>query len=972
MSQKNYYLGLDIGTDSVGYAATDESYDLLKCAGKPAWGVTVFDEALLKAKRRSFRTARRRLDRRQQRVIFIQELFANEIAKTDSRFYIRLRESSLFRDETKDRYIFFNDTGFTDVEYNDRYPTIHHLIYDLMTNKDPHDVRLVYLACAWLVAHRGHFLSNINVNNLDDVKDFHGVYESFIGFFTNSGYSAPWEEVDIDRLADVLRKKQRIGSKISELTQILYGDTKLESESTDEFPFSRKTIVKLLAGGKCTLSDLFCKDEYSDLGKFSLDSDETNFTEIMSAIGDDYDIIEALRKVYDWSVLADALGDGTTISEAKVKTYEQHKDDLRTLKYIIRKYLPEKYDEVFRSTKDTSYASYVGHTDNKKENIKRTDKLAFSNNLKKIIQGINPEDEDILVFEDMCSRLELYTFLPKQRDGDNRVIPQQLYQYELQVLLKNAAGYLPFLSEEDEDGITVSDKIMSVFLFNIPYFVGPLNPNSPYAWLERKAGKITPWNFESMVDLDKSEQKFIESMTNTCTYLLGEPVLPKDSLLYHKFTVLNEINNLRINGERISVELKQRIYTDLFMKVKKVTRKRLIDYLECNGYIKSDEREAVTGIDIDIKSNLIPQIAFKRLLDTNTLSVEDVEKIIERASYAEDKRRLEDWLEKTYPNITPVDRKYICGIKIKDFGRLSRKFLEELDGVCKATGEVTSIIEALWNTRNNLMELLSDQYTFIEALEDYINEYYCLNKRTLESRLDDMYISNAVKRPIYRMLDIVKDVKRAFGAPEKIFIETTRGATKEQKSKRTVSRKQQIFDLYDKINNEDVRQLREQIEDMGIEADNKLQGDKLFLYYIQLGKCMYSGKAIKLSELSSKAYDIDHIYPQSYVKDDSIINNRVLSLSEMNGIKGDKYPIDENIRASMGGYWEYLRHAGLISEEKYRRLTRATPFTAEEKYGFINRQLTETSQAAKAAATLLKEFFPNTEIVYCRASLVSE
>lgn len=75
-----------------------------------------------------------------------------------------------------------------------------------------------------------------------------------------------------------------------------------------------------------------------------------------------------------------------------------------------------------------------------------------------------------------------------------------------------------------------------------------------------------------MVDLDASEKKFIDCMTNTCSHLPGEPVLPKDSLLYHKFTVLNEINNLRINGERISVELKQRIYNELFLAKKKVTK----------------------------------------------------------------------------------------------------------------------------------------------------------------------------------------------------------------------------------------------------------------------------------------------------------------------------------------------------------------------------------------------------------------
>ena len=57
-AQKTYFLGLDIGTDSIGYAVTNKSYDLLKFHGDPAWGVTVFDEAALGTERRAFRTAR--------------------------------------------------------------------------------------------------------------------------------------------------------------------------------------------------------------------------------------------------------------------------------------------------------------------------------------------------------------------------------------------------------------------------------------------------------------------------------------------------------------------------------------------------------------------------------------------------------------------------------------------------------------------------------------------------------------------------------------------------------------------------------------------------------------------------------------------------------------------------------------------------------------------------------------------------
>ena len=199
-----------------------------------------------------------------------------------------------------------------------------------------------------------------------------------------------------------------------------------------------------------------------------------------------------------------------------------------------------------------------------------------------------------------------------------------------------------------------------------------------------------------------------------------------------------------------------------------------------------------------------------------------------------------------------------------------------------------------------------------------------------------------------------------------------RGASEEQKGKRTKTRKQQILELYDKCKDEDVKILRKQLEEMGEYADNKLQGDKLFLYYMQLGKSMYSGQPIILEKLSTKEYDIDHIYPQAYVKDDSILNNKVLVLSNENGAKSDTYPISPEIRNKMRNVWEFYKEKGLITEEKYKRLIRSTPFSEDEKYGFINRQLTETSQSTKALAILLKEYFPETEIVYCKAKIVSE
>lgn len=39
MTAFKYYLGLDMGTNSVGWAATDPEYRLLKAKGKDLWGI---------------------------------------------------------------------------------------------------------------------------------------------------------------------------------------------------------------------------------------------------------------------------------------------------------------------------------------------------------------------------------------------------------------------------------------------------------------------------------------------------------------------------------------------------------------------------------------------------------------------------------------------------------------------------------------------------------------------------------------------------------------------------------------------------------------------------------------------------------------------------------------------------------------------------------------------------------------------
>ena len=985
MKNNNYYVGLDIGTDSVGYAVTDDNYSLCKYKGDSMWGVTLFDEAQTAAARRSFRTARRRLDRRQQRVRLIMDLFAEEICKTDSSFFKRIKESYHYPETDNEKVRLF-DTYEKQKEYAEKYPTIHHLIVELMNNAEPHDVRLVYLACAWLVAHRGHFLSEVDKHNISAVTDFENVYGELVTFIERDGeYALPWQKTaDLSAVEAALKSKQGITKKSKAVTEALFGTAKAPKAVNEEYEYNYELVIKLLCGGKVGLKELFDKDEYAELEEKSvaLNMDDEKLAAIMQSIGDDSALISVLKKVYDWSVLVDMLKGKQTVSEAKVGIYYRHQSDLKELKYFIKKYVPERYNEIFRSENiGKNYVAYIGKNKTGNGNVKvkkSVNREDFCKYILSVLKAVTPDEADAEKYSCMESRLESADFMPKQVDGDNRVIPYQIYWFELNKILENAKGYLPFLSVPDENGITVAEKILSVFEFRVPYYVGPLreNHNSKYNhWMVRKAqGKIYPWNFSDMVDLDKSENAFIARLTNSCTYLPGEDVLPKCSLIYSAFEVLNEINNIRINGNEIPVEVKQDIYKNVFMNPKTVTPKRIRDYLLSNNLIR--ENDVMGGLDISVKSSLKPFLQFSKLIKSGLLTYSDAEKIINRASYSEDKARFSAWLKKEYPGLPESELKYISNLKFREFGRLSRKLLCGIEGVYKETGELyPSILRAMWETNCNLMQILSDRFTFIDQIDVIVKECYDLNPKGITKRLDEMYVSNAVKRPIIRTLDILHDIVKVKGqAPERIFIEMARGGSEEQKGKRTKTRLAQIYELYEKVKDEDVRHLTRQLEEWGETAHNRLQSDKLFLYFIQLGKCLYTEKKITLESVISGdgTYNIEHIYPRSFVKDDSVINNKILVDSKANGDKSDSFPISRDIQNNRRAFWERLNRLNLISDEKFKRLTRTTHFTEEEKFEFINRQLVETRQSTKAVAAILKEMYPETEVVYVKAGLTSE
>ena len=266
------------------------------------------------------------------------------------------------------------------------------------------------------------------------------------------------------------------------------------------------------------------------------------------------------------------------------------------------------------------------------------------------------------------------------------------------------------------------------------------------------------------------------------------------------------------------------------------------------------------------------------------------------------------------------------------------------------------------------MQLLSKQYTFQNAIE----ECNALNAGEIksvdyDSLVRDLYTSPANKRAIWQTIQITEEIKKVMkSAPDKIFIEMARGEEKEKK--RTQSRKDRLMELYAACES-DVREWTKELDQWNERDFNSM---KLYLYYTQMGRCMYTGEPIDLDALMSgnSKWDRDHIYPQSKIKDDSIDNlvlvNKTENAKKSNGL------LSLEVQKKQREFWKELLEGGFISKKKYDRLTRNSDFSEEELAGFISRQLVETRQSSKAVAELLKRIYPDSQIVYVKAALASQ
>lgn len=935
----NVFLGLTVGSEQIGWAVTNQEYKLKRASRKDLWGVRLFDKAETAQDRRMFRANRRLNQRKRRRLVLLKGIFWEEMNQEYPNFFQQLKEERYYKEDRTVEEDFDMDL------YRKQFPTPYHLRKYLMETEEKPDLRLVYLAFSKFMKNRGHFLYK---GSLGQIMKFENSMESFCDVLESEKIDFPTiNEEQMKAVRDIISDRKVTKTvKKKEISKILQIQNKVQEAWIGLFCGCSVSVRMLLHDIE---EEIIPEPEKISFEDASYDD---YAVALEKSIGVYYQGIEAAKAIYDWSILNEILGDYQLLSDAKIAEYEKHHEDLVRLQKIVKGTKDkELYTDIFIREVAGNYVCYTGNAKTKSS----ADQKEFYSFLKKKLQGNEKisEEDQVWIEEEMKNG----TLLPKISKRDNSVIPHQLHLKEFELILDHLQEMYPFLKENRE-------KLLSIFNFIIPYYVGPWkgverNGKKTNWMVPKKEGVIYPWNFDEMVDKEASAEQFISRMTGNCSYLLDQKVLPKNSLLYETFEVLNEINPLKINGKPISVELKQDIYTKLFMTGKKVTKKSLIKFLIKNGY---DEDIKLSGIDEEFHSNLQTHIDF----EDYELTDEQIEEIVLRITVFEDKKLLKDYLQREFPQLTEDERKQISSLSYKGWGNLSGMFLEGI--TVEKNGIEVSIMEMLWKTNLNLMQILSNRYGYRAEIEIYNEEH----REPIQNRMDLMEYLNIPcihRRKINQMILIVKEIKKACGSPRKIFFKVNR--EHQNDLKRTASRKEQLRTLYKSLKTEEDQRLMKELESLD---EREFHNDKVYLYFLQKGRCIYTGRRLNLSMLRNGNYqnDIDYIYPLATVNDHSLRNMVLTGIAENRADKYIYFPIDPEIQKNMKSFWMELVLQGFMTKEKYYRLTRENDFSQSELIDFIEHEIIDNQQSGKMIANVLRYLFPEAEIVFVKENLIQK
>ena len=481
----------------------------------------------------------------------------------------------------------------------------------------------------------------------------------------------------------------------------------------------------------------------------------------------------------------------------------------------------------------------------------------------------------------------------------------------------------------------LKQQILQIVARRRRYDQGPGSEKSP-----------TPYGSYRIVDDELVHVNLIDMMRGRCSVYPNEFRAPKQSYTAELFNLLNDLNNLTINNEKISLDDKEQVIQ--FVNEKgNITVKQLCKLLN----VTEDEIKGFR-IDKNEKPILTEFKGYKKVL--SIFKNHHLENIIEDKTIVDeimdintktkgiDERK--ESIQQMYPSLPEEVTNDLANMKgVSGYHSLSLKIMRELN-----------------------VEMMKTELNQIQLLHQL--ELHDKNRKSLKGMKkiypdDEAILSPVAKRAHRETFKVINKLREKYGEFDSIVIETTRDKNSDERRKR--------LNESQKFNENINKQVNELLNQNGFESDhiNSLTKLKVRLYLEQDGKTAYTQKDINLNLLINDphAYEVDHIIPISISLDDSYSNKVLVSHIE-NQEKSNMTPIQTFLKGKFTGgsleqFRSYVRNNKNMKSKKKGYLLSEKDITKFDNIQeFINRNLVDTSYACRTVMNTLQHYFKDNEI----------
>ncbi len=617
------------------------------------------------------------------------------------------------------------------------------------------------------------------------------------------------------------------------------------------------------------------------------------------------------------------------------------------------------------------------------EEINKDESDDGNNKLSDYAKGLKINEEKLKEMLPSQIQLERYKMIGSYR-GENdyidknkekitlsNVFTTNSYIKEITTILNKQKEYYTYINDE------FINEFIDLFKRKREYYIGPGNEKSRTDY-----GVYTTRVDENGEYIN--EENIFAKLVGKCSvynkfngYDNEEFRAAASSYSAELYNLINDLNNIKINGEPFTKEEREKIIKEIKNKDAlgdKGVEKIMLEVVEKKEGVITGARIDKEGNNVyhklecyrklkkcllngNINIDDIPIEKYNKIMDILTINTEK-DAIINGLKQSKGlKNKEEDGIEL---NLDDNIIKILCDFRNKNASLFSKwhsfsyKILNQLIPLMIENGhEQMTCLYELGMIKNN-KEKLSDKAI--------------LSKKIITSEIYNPVVVRSTRISI----DILNALIKKHGYPEKIVIEMPRDKNEEEEKKRIKNEQskneKELSKIIDIIN-----------KDYGIKIESgdqyfrnqKNLNLKLKLWEEQLHKCVYSGKPIDIDELLNNynKFEIDHIIPLSISLDDSR-QNKVLVYRTENQNKGQRTPISYiNSGESKLRLDEYLT---LIKEiyggkkelkKKYQNLLYDEDITKKViRDGFIDRNLNDTRYASRIFLNGIQNFLYRKEV----------